>query len=571
MPTYKFEAMDTAGAEVKDSVDAASEEEAQQKIRQMGYFVTKITEVAGKGKGGGKKKGGKKKKGKVFTIGGVNQKQLVTFTRQFSTLQDAGLPVLRSLKILEGQMKPGVLKNALIDVVDDVESGSTLSEAFAKHPKCFDRLYVNMVKAGEAGGALEIILKRLADFKEKAQSLKRRITGAMVYPAVVITVAVLILTGIMIFIIPKFEKIFADFKLKLPWMTTTLMETSRWFVKYWYVIPLVPVAIWLLLKLIRLSKAGTYALDMIKLCLPVSGGIVEKSVVARTMRTLGTLIASGVPILEALAIVRETCMNAVFENCYQGVYDSIREGNTIAEPMKASRLVDDMVVNMIDVGEETGDLDRMLNKVADVYDEEVNVLVESLLSLLEPIMIVVLGLIVGTIVIALFMPLLALLEGLGGGKEEIEQNSGMARHRCAKHPSGRSGNGACPLFSEPQATRGVHDHETFAMRLSRGGRHTECACYDGGGRHRVRACCSEIAARRAALRWSSCWWLSPLSPFWQGCCCLPSLATLARWGRPRPPTRSRSSIPLFRTSKRSSTSAGFPAASSFARNTRSMI
>jgi type IV pilus assembly protein PilC len=417
MPTFKFEAMDTAGAEVKDSVDATNEEEAQQKIRQMGYFVTKITESQNKTKGGKKKtkKGGKK--GKVFALGGVSGKALVTFTRQFSTLQDAGLPVLRSLKILEGQMRPGVLKNALIDVVDDVESGSTLSEAFGRHPKCFDRLYVNMVKAGEAGGALEIILKRLADFKEKAQSLKRRITGAMVYPAVVITVAVSILTFIMIFIIPKFEKIFADFKLKLPFMTQMLMDTSRWFVKYWYVIPLIPVAIWLTLKLIRLSKTGEYVLDTIKLYLPVVGNLVEKTIVARTMRTLGTLISSGVPILEALAIVRETCMNAVFERCYNKIYESIREGDTIAGPMKESRLVDDMVVNMIDVGEETGDLDTMLNKIADVYDEEVDVLVEALISLLEPIMIVILGLIVGTIVISLFMPLLGLLEGLSGGKK----------------------------------------------------------------------------------------------------------------------------------------------------------
>src|SRR4051794_19409807 len=197
MPTFKYEAMDTSGGEVKDSIDAGSEEEAQQKIKQMGYFVTKITEVAGSGKGGKKKKKGKK--AKTFVIGGVSMKQLCTFTRQFSTLQDAGLPVLRSLKILEHQMKPGVLKNSLIDVVDDVESGSTLSEAFGKHPKCFDRLYVNMVKAGEAGGALETILQRLADFKEKSQSLKRRVTGAMVYPAAVISVAVGILSFIMIY------------------------------------------------------------------------------------------------------------------------------------------------------------------------------------------------------------------------------------------------------------------------------------------------------------------------------------------------------------------------------------
>ncbi len=216
MPTFKFEAMDTTGGEVKDQVDATNEEEAQQKIRQMGYFVTKLTEMVAKGKKGDKKKkgAGAAKKGKVFTIGGVKTKVLVTFTRQFSTLQDAGLPVLRSLKILEGQMKPGFLKNALIDVVDDVESGQTLSEAFGKHPKCFDRLYVNMVKAGEAGGALEVILKRLAEFKEKAQRLAGRVKGAMIYPCVVIGVACLILAFIMIFIIPKFEKIFSGLQAK---------------------------------------------------------------------------------------------------------------------------------------------------------------------------------------------------------------------------------------------------------------------------------------------------------------------------------------------------------------------
>src|SRR5207302_6692938 len=199
-------------------IDASKEEEPKQKIRQMGYLVTKLTAMNKAAKKKGKLRG-KKKKSTTLTIGGVSGKALCTFTRQFSTLQDAGLPVLRSLKILENQMRPGVLKNALIDVVDDVEGGSTLSEAMGKHPKCFDRLYVNMVKAGEAGGALEVILKRLADFKEKAQSLKRKITGAMIYPTVVILVAVLILTFIMIYIIPKFEKIFKDFKMKLPALT----------------------------------------------------------------------------------------------------------------------------------------------------------------------------------------------------------------------------------------------------------------------------------------------------------------------------------------------------------------
>jgi len=412
MPTYKYEAMDSTGSEVKATVEAGSEEEAQQKIKQMGYFVTKISEVAGSKKGKKAKKEGKKKKGQVFAFGGVSAAALCTFTRQFSTLQDAGLPVLRSLKILEGQMKPGILKNALIDVVDDVESGMTLSEAFAKHPKCFDRLYVNMVKAGEAGGALEVILRRLADFKEKSQSLKRRITGAMVYPVVVILVAVSILTFIMLFIIPKFEKIFKDFNMKLPVLTEMLIATSQWFSKYWYVLPLFPLTIWLLLKLIRLNKSGAYALDRAYLWIPIIGPLIEKTVVARTMRTLGTLVSSGVPILEALSIVKDTADNAVFERMYQRVYESIREGDTISQPLKESKLVDDMVVNMVDVGEETGDLDTMLYKIADVYDEEVNVMVESLISLLEPLMIVVLGFIIGTIVIALFMPLIKLLEGL---------------------------------------------------------------------------------------------------------------------------------------------------------------
>lgn len=420
MPTYQYEAMDTTGGEVKDTIDAASEEEAQQKIRSMGYFVTRLTEVAGKKKKDKKKQQGpvKSTKTKVLTLGGCNQKQLVTFTRQFSVLQDAGLPVLRSLKILEGQMKPGVLKNALIDVVDDVESGNTLSEAFAKHPKCFDRLYVNMIRAGEAGGALEVILRRLAEFKEKAQSLARRVKGALVYPIVVVSVAVAILSFIMIFIIPKFEKIFLEFKMKLPYLTELLIAISRWFVRFWYVIPIIPIAIVVTFKLIRLNKSGAYILDKVKLKLPVAGMIAEKTIVARTMRTLGTLISSGVPILEALAIVRETAMNAVYEEMFQRVYESIREGETIANPMRETKLVDDMVVNMIDVGEETGDLDTMLNKVADVYEEEVDVLVESLISLLEPLMIVVLGLIVGTIVIALFMPLLELLDGLSGGNKK---------------------------------------------------------------------------------------------------------------------------------------------------------
>ncbi len=408
---YKFEAMDTTGTEVKDSVEAGNEEEASQKIKAMGYFVTKLTAVAGKGgKGGKKKKAGKSRK--TFVMGGVSQKMLTIFTRQLSTLQDAGLPVLRSLRILEKQMKPSALKNSLIDVVEDVESGMTLSESMAKHPRTFDRLYVNMVRAGEAGGALEVILQRLAEFKEKSQSLKKKIIGAMIYPAVVIFVAVAILIFIMVMIIPKFKKIFEEFGLQLPWATKTLISISNWMASYWYWVPLFPLGIYIMLKLIRLTKAGNYALDRMTLWIPIVGTLVEKTIVARTMRTLGTLVSSGVPILEALSIVRDTANNAVFEKMFQRVLESIREGDTIADPLRQSRLVDAMVVNMIEVGEETGDLDTMLYKVADFYDEEVDNTVKALLSLLEPIMIVFLGGAIGGIVISLFLPLVKLLEGL---------------------------------------------------------------------------------------------------------------------------------------------------------------
>ena len=410
MPMYKYEAMDTTGTEVKDSVEAGNEEEASQKIKAMGYFVTKLTAVAGKGSKGKKKKAGKSRK--TFVMGGVSQKMLTIFTRQLSTLQDAGLPVLRSLRILEKQMKPSALKNSLIDVVEDVESGMTLSESMAKHPKCFDRLYVNMVRAGEAGGALEVILQRLAEFKEKSQSLKKKIIGAMIYPSVVIAVAVLILIFIMVMIIPKFKKIFEEFGLQLPWATKTLIGISNWMASYWYWVPLFPLGVYIMLKLIRLTKAGNYALDRMTLWIPVVGTLVEKTIVARTMRTLGTLVSSGVPILEALSIVRDTANNAVFEKMFQRVLESIREGDTIADPLRQSRLVDAMVVNMIEVGEETGDLDTMLYKIADFYDEEVDNTVKALLSLLEPIMIVFLGGAIGGIVISLFLPLVKLLEGL---------------------------------------------------------------------------------------------------------------------------------------------------------------
>jgi type IV pilus assembly protein PilC len=427
MPTFQYEAMDNTGLEVKDTIDAASEQEAQSRIREKGFFVTKITEKGrakktkadgGKTKGDGKtkvetkKKAPARKKGGGFSIGGVSGKKLCTFTRQLSTLQDAGLPILRSLRILEGQLKPGPLKSSLLGVIDDIESGSTLSEAMAKQPKAFDNLYVNMVKAGEAGGALEVILQRLAEFKERSESLKRKVKGAMIYPCAVITVATLIVGFIMYYIIPKFKKIFDDFGTELPGITVVLIQCSDSVVNYWYLGPVIPFAMWLMIKIIKKNKTGAYVVDWISLKIPLLGLIFRKSIIARTCRTLGTLVASGVPILEALAITRDTAGNTVFYKAYEHIIAAIREGESMAVPLRETRTVDEIVVNMVDVGEETGALDTMLYKVSDVFDEEVGVLVEGLVNLLEPLMVVILGLIVGFIVIALFMPLIKLLNDL---------------------------------------------------------------------------------------------------------------------------------------------------------------
>jgi type IV pilus assembly protein PilC len=440
MPTFQFEAMDATGAEIRDVIEAPTEEEAQATIRQMGYFVTKIT--AKKARKKVEAAGTKKKRGFVF--GGVKSRELTTFTRQLSILQDAGLPILRSLRILAGQAKPGRLKYSVEDVCDEIEAGSTLSEAMAKSPKCFNRLYVNMIKAGEAGGALELILQRLADFMERAESLKRKVKGAMIYPIVVVTVAVAILTFIMIKIVPEFRKIFDEFDLPLPAMTEMLVAISEWCVEFWYLIPGIPITIWLMIKLIRKFRHGRIGWDQFILKVPIFGMLIEKNILARATRTLGTLVASGVPILEALNITRDTTGNAIFERMFTKISEAIREGEAIAKPMKEhsvpgfhpvaaffwfafiggpiglllymlkykQRIVDDIVVNMVDVGEETGELDTMLYKVADTYDEEVAVLTEGLTKLMEPLLILFLGGAVGFIVIALFIPLVSLIENL---------------------------------------------------------------------------------------------------------------------------------------------------------------
>ena len=338
---------------------------------------------------------------------------MTQFTQQLATLQDAGLPIVRSLKILEGQQKPGVLKNCLIDVAQDVESGSTLSEAMAKHPAAFDRLYVGMIKAGEAGGVLDTILERLAEFMEKSLRLQKKVLGAMIYPLVVTAVAVAILAGIMTFVIPAFEKMFNETGITLPAPTALLIAVSGFVADYWFLLPIAPIGCVLLLRLIASHPRGRYGLDRLKLGMPVFGTILQRSTVSRFCRTLGTLVSSGVPILDALGITREATTNLVIARAIDEVHAAIREGESIAGPLQASGAFDEMFVNMVEVGEETGALDTMLTKIANTYDDDVDTAVESLSSILEPILIVGMGGAVGFIVIALFMPLIRLIDTLG--------------------------------------------------------------------------------------------------------------------------------------------------------------
>jgi len=342
--------------------------------------------------------------------GGVSAKKLTQFTTQLSILQSAGITIVRSLRICEGQLRPGPLKTVVGSVADDVEGGASLSEAFAKYPHVFDRLYVNMVRAGEKGGILDEILSRLADFAEKTEKIKAKIKEALAYPVAVLTFALGVLTFIMLVIVPRFEEIFKQFGQELPAITQMLIDFSRFMATRWYVVFGVPILLFLLYKYLLRNQKFLYAVDGIKLKVPIAGNLIEKTIIARFSRTLGTLLSSGVPILEALDIVAASIPNSVLAGAVGDVRASVREGETMAAPLLESRIFDDMVVNMIDVGEATGSLDQMLLKIADTYEDEVDVQVGTLFKLLEPILLLLLAGIVGFIVIALFLPILKVMD-----------------------------------------------------------------------------------------------------------------------------------------------------------------
>jgi len=424
MANFQYSALDAKGEQTTGSLAAASEAEAIQQLRAKGLYPTQINEE-GKGKGKAapikakaKAKGPALAKGK--TGGTIKPKSLMIFTRQLATLIDSGLPLLRSLTVLEKQEPSPGLRATINALAENVQSGSTFSESLAQHPKSFNKLYVNMVKAGELGGVLEIVLNRLAEYQEKAQKLKNKIVSAMVYPVIVMFIAVAILVFLMIFIVPKFKEMFSSTDQELPLISQIVFGTSEFFIKQ--TVPFVPNVVFVfilfgigvvLFNLWGRTPGGRKIIDNLKLKMPILGDIQRKSAVSRFSRTLGTLVTSGVPILQALNITRDTAGNIVISRAIEKVHEAVKEGETIVTPLQASGVFPNMVISMVDVGEETGQLPEMLLKVADVYDDEVDNAVTALTSILEPIMIVILALIVGSVVFALFLPLIKMISTMG--------------------------------------------------------------------------------------------------------------------------------------------------------------
>ena len=421
MPKFSYVALDARGAETRGEIDAESQTLALSKIREKGLFPTSVSEAGGGIKA--PKTSGKKKSGsgglkteikipRLFTR--VKPKELMVFTRQLATLVDAGLPLVRSMQVLEKQEKNPGLKKALGEMADSIQSGSTFAEALAQHPKIYNKLYVNMAKAGEVGGVLDQVLLRLAEFMEKAQKIKNKVVGAMVYPLVVMTMALGILTFLMIVIIPKFKQIFSELLegQALPGLTQFVMNTSELLTtKLPYLIVGI-IALVFLTKVLAKTQKGAYYIDRAKLAMPLFGNLIRKTVVGRFTRTLGTLMSSGVPVLQALNIVRDTAGNEVVAKAVSQIHDAVKEGENMAPPIESTGVFPPMVVSMVQVGEETGELPEMLIKIADNYDDEVDNAVAGLTSVIEPLLIVFLALMVGTIVIALFLPLISIIGNL---------------------------------------------------------------------------------------------------------------------------------------------------------------
>jgi type IV pilus assembly protein PilC len=403
MPVYVWVAQTKKGRRLKGEVDAATEAIALSQLKKRNFTVKKL-----------KPKPKDIFENISFLKPKVTKKDLVVFTRQFSTMIDAGLPLVQGLTILAEQAENPTFKAILKEITKDVEGGSTLAEAMKKHPKIFDSLFVNLVAAGEVGGILDTILRRLAQFIEKAEKLKGQIKGAMTYPLVVVAIAIIVISVILIFVIPVFEDMFKSFGSALPTPTQIVVNMSR-FLKgniHWVIIAL--VALIYAFKRYRGTAAGRKKTDALFLKLPIFGNLLKKTAVARFTRTLGTMISSGVPILDALEIVAKTAGNMVIEEIIYEVRGSIAEGQTIAEPLSENDIFPGMVIQMIAVGEATGALDSMLEKIADFYDEEVDAAVAALTSMLEPLLMLFLGGSIGGLVIAMYLPIFGMAAAMGG-------------------------------------------------------------------------------------------------------------------------------------------------------------
>lgn len=429
MPIFQYTAMDSNGKEKKGRMDAANEQAVGAALKEQGMFPTSI-KAAKAGDGGGAKKktgggGGAKKGGSMFSrlndiqIGSpvIKPKDLTVMTRQLAILLDAGLPLIRALKTLSEQSKDAGMKRVLGETATAVEGGSTFSEALTKNPKSFDKLYLNMVRAGEAAGALETILDRLATFMEKAIRMAGKIKSAMVYPVMVLVMAMGITSGLLIFIVPKFKKIFQEMLggEPLPALTEFVMSASDIVVNNAVVVIIILAVLFITFKFVSKTKKGKWFIDWMKYNMPLLGPLISKSAIARFSRTLGTLMGSGVPVLQALQIVRDTSGNEVVASAIQVVHDAVKEGEPMAGPLESTKVFPAMVISMIEVGEETGKLPEMMEKIANTYDEEVDLAVEALTSMIEPLMIMFLAVVIGTIVIAMFLPLISIIKKLGGG------------------------------------------------------------------------------------------------------------------------------------------------------------
>ena len=352
-----------------------------------------------------------------FLMGRVKQKDLTGFTRQLATLVNAGLPLMRCIEVLKKQKMAPAMMDCLNGISEGIAGGATFSESLTAYPKVFDNLYVNMVKAGEAGGVLEVVLNRLAEFAEKAQKIKNKVKGAMIYPSVVLVAAVGITAFLLVAVIPKFQQVFNDILggQSLPAITEFVMGASEFVQHNGLQIAAGVAAFVVLYKMFGKTKFGAYQLDRLRLGFPVTGTLVKRTAIAQFSRTLGTLLSSGVPILQALVIVRDTTANGVVRRAIQSVHDAVKEGESMTDPLAASGVFPPMVVSMVQVGEETGQLPDMLTRIANTYDDEVDNAVAGLTAAIEPALIIFLAVVVGTIVIAMFLPMIKIISSVSGG------------------------------------------------------------------------------------------------------------------------------------------------------------